>query len=67
MIIEFYDNDDTYGRIETDVSREKIEKILDKYRKENPDEYNINDFFIILKEKIKFTELQLNADGSIYF
>jgi len=67
MIIEFYDNDDTYGRIETDVSREKIEKILDKYRKENPDEYNIDDFFIILKEKIKFTELQLNADGSIYF
>jgi len=30
MIIEFYDNDDTYGRIETDVSREKIEKIENK-------------------------------------
>jgi len=67
MIIDFYDNEETYGRIETSESIEKIEKLLEKYRDDCP-EYNIDDFFDFLREKgIKFEELQLNADRSIFF
>jgi len=67
MIIGFADEENSYGRIETEEDIKKIEKLLNEYRKIN-DEYNIDDFYEYLKEKnIKFTILQEEVDRTIHF
>ena len=68
MKIDFYDQDEVYGMIETEESPDRIEYLCEEYKASNPDEYNIDDFFLYLKEKnIDFVELNMEADKSIYF
>ena len=68
MTIEFYDEEDTYGRIETEENPDRIKQLLEEYKKINPEEYNIDDFFLYLKRKnIDFTQINIEADESIYF
>lgn len=68
MTIDFYDEESTYGRIETEESVKSIEKLLKEYIKTNEEEYNIDDFFDFLtSKKIKFNTINLVADTSIYF
>lgn len=68
MTIEFYDEEDTYGRIETEENPDRIEELLKEYKKTNPEEYNIDDFFLFLKERnVDFVQLNIEADRSIYF
>ena len=68
MIIDFLDDEDVYGRIETNENIKDIEKLLNKYRESNEEEYNIDDFFIFLRENgIKFTEIQVEPDININF
>jgi len=67
MTIDFYDNEDTYGRIETE-NPDDIEKLLEEYKKLNAEEYNIDEFYEFLKEKnIDFTIINIEADRKIYF
>lgn len=66
--IDFYDEEDTYGRIETEEKTERIEELLNEYRNSNQEDYNVDDFFKFLKSKnINFTQINLEADVNIYF
>ena len=68
MIIEFYDSENVYGRIETEENPEKIEELLNEYRKKNQEDYNIGDFYKYLEEEgIKFINKWIEVDKSIYF
>lgn len=68
MTIDFYDGEDVYGRIETEEDPEKIEKLLDKYKSLNPEEYHIDGFYEFLEKKgIEFDIMNIEADRKIYF
>lgn len=66
-IIAFSDNEGVYGMIETGAKLKEIEAILDKYRNEHEDDYEIDGFLEALKEKIEFNRIPTEADYSIYF
>jgi hypothetical protein len=68
-IIDFKDEEDTYGRIETEENPDIIEKLLDEYRNLDYEEYNIDDFLNFLRndKEIDFTRLNIDADISIHF
>jgi len=65
----FFDEDNaSYGLIETNEEQERIQKLLDKYKKSDLEEYNIDDFFAYLeKNKINFDILNTEPDGEFYF
>ncbi len=66
MIIQFSDEEDVYGTIETEESIESIKRLRDEYKKDD-EEYNIDDFFEFLEgQKIKFKIIP-RFDVDIYF
>ena len=70
MIIQFYDSDGTEGypslfEIEKNGFKE-LKKILDKYRKENEEEYNFDDFMDLIKKENWFIRF-LDIDKEVYF
>lgn len=74
----YYDNGKAGFVLEINAERETVERLLDEYRKSDPDEYNERDFIDFLKEKgyeVKYivgyssnspVELDIDAEA-IYF
>jgi len=59
MIYNFGDIENTYGIAEIDLKQKELSKLLKQYIKENEDEYNIDDFYLFLKNrKIKVKEIK---------
>lgn len=68
IFVNFADEEYLFGRIQVDDGKiNKIEQILDDYRKQN-EEYNINDFFEILKNSgVEFDVVSRTSEWNIYF
>jgi len=67
MYINFYDVEENFGKIETEVDPKIIKKLLDEYKKDN-DSYNWEDFILLLKKKgIKFKYIPEGGDVVMYF
>lgn len=68
MYIKFADSEDVFGMIETKVDVEIIKRMLEVYRGNCLEDYNIDDFFLFLKDKkIEFKEMPINSDVTIHF
>jgi len=67
-IVDFFDEESTYARIRVDKKYiNKITKLLDKYREEDP-YYDIEGFLEYLEENgIEFETIPLEYDYGIYF
>lgn len=68
MIIDFYDEEDVYGTIETNEDVERLKVLLEEYKELDMESgYNIDAYFEYLEQKgIKFKVIP-EADVSIYF
>jgi DNA-dependent RNA polymerase auxiliary subunit epsilon len=68
MKIQFADEDNIYGMIETEENPDKIEKLLNEYRKLNEEEYNIDDFIQFLKDNdVDFEQVNIEPDMILHF
>jgi len=56
--IEFGDNENTYGVIETEVETFRIVRLMRNYIKSDEEGYNMDDFFDYLKKrKVAFKDI----------
>lgn len=63
---ELFDNEDTYGVIRIlEVKERKFIKLVNQYKKEDPDEFNIDDLVEFLRKK-EYQVFLLNVKP-IYF